>query len=88
MSKKRYTEEKMIGFLLLADSGVSVAELIRQHGFSNASFYGWKKKFGGMDVNEAKRLRSLEEESRRLKRLVADQALDIQMLKDANSKTC
>jgi len=63
-----------------------VDELIRKYGIAQGTFYRWKSKFGGMDVSEAKRLKGLEEENRRLKRIVADQALDIQMLKDVNSK--
>ncbi len=86
MSKKRYTEEQIIGILKEADSGTPVAALCRRHGFSSASFYTWKKKFDGMEVNEAKRLRALEDENRRLKKLVADLSLDNQMLKDINSK--
>lgn len=86
MSKKRYSEEHIIGFLKEAEAGTPVAELCRRHGFSNASFYSWKKKFGGMEVSEAKRLRVLEDENRRLKKLVADLSLDNQMLRDVNSK--
>lgn len=86
MSKKRYTEEQIIGFLKAAESGRPVAELCRQHGFSNGSFYAWKKKFGGMEVSDARKLRSLEDENRRLKKLVADLSLDVQMLKEVNSK--
>lgn len=84
--KKRYTEAQIIGFLNAADEGRPVRELCREYGFSPASFYAWKKKFGGMDVSEAKRLRQLEDENRRLKKLVADLSLDIQMLKEVNSK--
>lgn len=65
---------------------MGTAQLCCQHGICAATFYRWKSKYGGMEVNEAKRLRSLEDENRRLKKLVADQALDIQMLKDVNSK--
>ncbi len=86
MSKKRYTEEQIIGFLKAAESGRSVAEVCRQHGFSNGSFYAWKKKFSGMEVSDARKLRSLEDENRRLKKLVADLSLDNQMLKEVNSK--
>ena len=70
--KKRYTEEQIIGFLREADAGLPVKELCRKHGFSEPSYYAWKAKFGGMDVNEARRLRALEDENRRLKNLVAD----------------
>lgn len=86
MKRKRYSEEQIIGILKEAESGLPVDQLIRKHGISGGTFYRWKSKFGGMEVSEAKRMRALEDENRRLKRLVADQALDIQMLKDINSK--
>jgi putative transposase len=84
--KKRHTEEQIIRILKEAESGIPVADLLREHNISQGTFYRWKSKFGGMDVSEAKRLKALEEENTRLKRLVADQALDIQILKDVNSK--
>lgn len=84
--KKRHTEEQIIRILKQADSGIPVADLLREHNISQGTFYRWKAKFGGMDVSEAKRLKALEEENTRLKRLVAEQALDIQILKDVNSK--
>lgn len=84
--KKRHSEEQIIRILKEAESGMPVADLLRQHNISQGTFYRWKSKYGGMDVNEAKRLKALEEENTRLKRLVADQALDIQILKDVNSK--
>lgn len=84
--KKRHTEEQIIRILKEADSGIPVADLLREHNIAQGTFYRWKSKFGGMDVSEAKRLKALEEENTRLKRLVADQALDIQILKDVNSK--
>lgn len=86
MRGKRYSEEQIIGVLKEAEAGVPVPELLRKHGISQGTFYRWKAKFGGLDVSEARRLRALEEENRRLKRLVADQALDIQMLRDVCSK--
>ena len=86
MKKSRFKEEQIIGILKEAEVGMEVAELLRKHGISQGTFYRWKSKYGGMEVNEARRLRELEEENRRLKRLVADQALDIQMLKDVNAK--
>ena len=79
--KKRFTEEQIIGFLREADKGIAVKELCRKHGFSDASFYLWRGKFGGMDVSEAARLRQMEDENRRLKQLVADLSLDKEMLK-------
>lgn len=84
--KKRHSEEQIIRILKEAESGIPVADLLRQHNISQGTFYRWKAKFGGMDVSEAKRLKALEEENSRLKRLVAEQALDIQILKDVNSK--
>ena len=86
MKRKRFTEEQIIVILKEADSGVGVTELCRKHGMSNPTFYKWRAKYGGMDVPDARRLKQLEDENRRLKRLVADQALDIQMLKAVNSK--
>jgi putative transposase len=84
--KKRHTEEQIIGILNEAQAGMPVADLLRKHNIAQGTFYRWKAKFGGMDVSEARRLKALEEENSRLKRLVADQALDIQILKDINSK--
>jgi putative transposase len=73
--KKRYSEEQIIGFLKEADSGVPLKELCRRHGFSEASFYLWRSKFGGMDVSDAKRLKALESENTRLKKLLAEARL-------------
>jgi putative transposase len=73
--KKRYSEEQIIGFLKEVDAGVPAVELCRKHGFSDASYYKWKAKFGGTDVSDAKRLRALEEENNKLKRLLADALL-------------
>ena len=84
--KKRHTEEQIIGILNEAESGMPVADLLRKHNISQGTFYRWKAKFGGMDVSEAKRLKALEVENQRLKRLVADLSLDNQILKDVNSK--
>ncbi len=86
MKKKRFTEEQIIGILKEADAGMAVTELCRKHGMSNPTFYKWRAKYGGMDVPDARRLKQLEDENRRLKGLVADQALDIQMLKAVNAK--
>ena len=81
MKKSRYTEEQIIGILKQHEAGVKTADLCREHGISAATFYGWKSKFGGMDVSEAPRLRQMEDENRRLKQLVADLSLDKEMLK-------
>lgn len=86
MKKKRFTEEQIIRILQEAEGGLSVAEVCRKHNCSEQSFYRWKAKFGGMEVSEAKRLRELEKENAELKRMVAEQALDIRMLRDVNSK--
>ena len=86
MKGKRFSEEQIIRILQEADSGLSVADICRKHNCSEQSFYRWKTKFGGMDVSEAKRLRELEKENAELKKMVAEQALDIRMLKDVNSR--
>ena len=84
--KKRFSEEQIIGFLKEADGGMPVVELCRKHGFSDASYYKWKAKFSGMDVSDAKRLKALEEENNKLKRLLADALLDNAALKDVVSR--
>lgn len=84
--KKRFTDEQIIGFLKQADGGIPVRELCRQHGFSDASFYTWRAKFGGMTVSDARPLRDLEAENVQPKRLVADLSLDKTMLQDVLSK--
>jgi putative transposase len=81
--KKRFTEEKIIGFLREAEGGVSVKDLCRQHGFSEASYYLWKSKFGGMSVPDAKRLKELELENARLKKLLAETMLEAQVSREA-----
>lgn len=83
---KRHTEEQIIGVLKEAEAGMKTSELCRKHGISDATFYAWKDKYGGLTVSEARRLRGLEVENRRLKQIVADQALDIRALKEINSK--
>jgi putative transposase len=86
MKKSRFTEEQIIQILKENDSGTSARELCRRHGISASTFFNWRAKFGDMNVSDARRLKALEDENRRLKKLVADQALDIQILKDINSK--
>jgi putative transposase len=86
MKRSRFTEEQIIAILCEQEAGAATAELCRRHGISQATFYNWKAKFGGMDVSEAKRLRSLEEENAKLKRLLADAMLDNVALKDLLSK--
>ena len=81
MKKIRYTEEQIIGILKQHEAGVKTADLCREHGISEATFYNWKSKYGGMDVSEAQRLRQMEDENRRLKALVADLSLDREALK-------
>jgi putative transposase len=86
MRKSRFTEEQIISILKEVERGGKTGEVIRRHGISTETFYRWRRKYGGMQVPEAKRLRALEEENRRLKRVVADQALNIQVLKDVLGK--
>jgi putative transposase len=81
MKKSRFTEEQIIGFLKQADAGIPVKELCRNGGFSDATFYKWRAKFGGMDISDAKRLRELESENAKLKKLLAEAHLDIDALK-------
>ena len=86
MKGKRYSEEQIIGILKAHEAGAKVADLVRQHGISEQSFYRWKSKVGGMEVSEAKRLRELEAENAKLKKLLAEAELDKAMLKDVLSK--
>src|SRR5713226_8270980 len=81
MKRGRFSEEQIVGILKEHEAGRKVAELAREHGVSEATLYGWKSKYGGMEVGEAQRLRSLEDENRRLKHLVADLSLDKEALK-------
>lgn len=84
--RKRYTEEQIIGVLKDSEAGLKTDELCRKHGISQPTFYKWKAKFGGMEVSDARKLRHLEDENQKLKRIVANQALDIEALKAINSK--
>jgi putative transposase len=84
--KKRFSEEQIIGFLREADKGVAVKELCRKHGFSEASYYLWRSKFGGMDVSDAKRLKALEAENARLKKLLAESMLENEVTREALRK--
>jgi len=84
--KKRFTDEQIIGFLREAEAGLAVAELCRRHGFSEASYYLWRSKFGGMNVSDAKRLKELETENARLKRLLAEAMLENEVTKEALRK--
>ena len=86
MKRNRFTEEQIIGVLKEHESGADVGQLCRRMGISRVTLYAWKKKYGGMDVSEAKRLRKLEDENGRLKRAVADLTLDNQILKDIVSR--
>lgn len=82
MKRKRFKEEQIIAILKEAEAGAKVLDLCRKHGISDATFYNWKAKYAGMTVAELRRLRELETENTKLKRIVADQALDISALKD------
>ena len=84
--KKRFTEEQIIGFLKEAEAGVPASELCRRHGFSEASFYLWRNKFGGMSVSDAKRLKELESENTRLKKLLAESLLENEVTREALRK--
>jgi putative transposase len=84
--KKRFSEEQIIGFLRQAESGMAVKELCRKHGFSEASYYAWRSKFGGMDVSDAKKLKALEAENARLKKLLAETVLEKEVIQEALRK--
>lgn len=86
MTRKRHTEEQIIAVLKDAQAGTGVQELCRKHSISDATFYKWRTKYAGLEVSDVQRLRQLEDENRRLKQMVADQALDIQALKAINAK--
>ena len=84
--KKRYTDEQIIGFLREADRGVSVKDLCRRHGFSEGSFYIWRSKYGGMEISEARKLKTLETENTRLKKLLANAMLENEVTREALRK--
>lgn len=86
MRPSHFREEQIIGVLKQAEAGMKTAEICRQHGISSATYYKWKAKYGGLEVSEARRLRQLEDENRRLKQIVADLTLDNQALKTVLAK--
>ena len=86
MKRSRFSDEQIIGILKEHQAGMSAAELCRKHGISDATFYKWRSKFGGMEVSEAKRLKALEDENRKLKKLLAEQMLDVSTLKEMLGK--
>ena len=86
--KRRFSEEQIIGFLKEAEAGVPVKELCRKHGFSDALFYTWRSKFGGMEISDAKRLKAMEQENARLKKLLAEAMLDKEALEAALRAKC
>jgi len=86
MKKSRFSEEQIIGILKEHQAGIVVAEICRKHVISDATFYGWRLKYGGMEVSDAERLKSLEEENRKLKKLLAESMLDVATLREALGK--
>ena len=86
MKRSRFSEEQIISILREQEAGSSTADVCRKHGVSGATFYKWKAKFGGLDVSDARRLKALEDENGKLKKLLAETMLDIAILKDINSR--
>ena len=86
MKRSRFTEEQIIGVLREQEAGMKVGEVCRKHGISEPTFYAWKSKFGGMSISDAKRLKQLEEENAKLKKLLAEAMLDVAVLKDITSR--
>jgi putative transposase len=86
MKRSRFSEEQVIAILKEQESGVATADVCRRHGISSATFYKWKARFGGLEVSDARRLKALEDENARLKRLLADAMLDNAMLRDVAAK--
>lgn len=86
MKRSRFSEEQIIAMLREQEAGVPTAEICRKHGVSSATFYKWKSKYGGMEVSDARRLRALEDENAKLKKLLAEQMLDNAMLRDVTAK--
>ncbi len=86
MRKSRFTDAQIVGVLHEHEAGAKIADLCRRHGITDTTFHRWKRKYGGLQVNEAKRLKALEDENRQLKRIVADQALNLQVVKDLLGK--
>ena len=86
MKGSRFKEEQIIGILREQEAGAKTADVCRKHGISGATFYKWKSKYGGLEVSDVRRLKALEDENRKLKKLLAEAMLDIAMLKDLNSK--